>query len=81
VYNVYICCRFAKSEAIIDLWERYNVPNAADVLLALGFELGVPVSLVELSAALEQELLAVEDQSIVYQAATASLTQEIQHLK
>ena len=28
-----VSSRFAKPDAIIDLWEKYNVPNGADILL------------------------------------------------
>ncbi|XP_052767676.1 ninein-like protein isoform X2 [Mya arenaria] len=72
---------FATPDEITDLWEKYNVTKPADVLLALGFDLGAKVSLSELSAALEQELYNVEDQSIVYQAATATLQHEVSHLR
>ena len=72
---------FAKSEVIIDFWEKYNVANGTDILLALGFDLTTKVNLSDLSASLEQELLNPEDQSIVYQAAATSYQQEIRHLK
>lgn len=55
--------------------------NGTDILVALGLDLNTKVNLSELSSALEQELLNLEDQSIVYQAATVSYQQEIRHLK
>ncbi|XP_052276394.1 ninein-like protein isoform X3 [Dreissena polymorpha] len=72
---------FAKPEDITDWWEKNNVSSPADVLVELGFDLENKVNLSELTAALEQELLNVEDQSAVYQAATASYQQEMRHLK
>ncbi|KAL3873034.1 hypothetical protein ACJMK2_036196 [Sinanodonta woodiana] len=72
---------FAKPEAIIDLWEKYNIHNGTDVLLALGIDLNTKVNLADLSYALEQELLNAEEQSLVYQVALASYQQELRHLK
>ncbi|XP_033734383.1 ninein-like protein isoform X3 [Pecten maximus] len=72
---------FAMPDNIIDLWEKYNVTNGADILLALGFDLNTKVSLSELSSYLEQELINSDDQNAVYQAALSSYQQEIRHLK
>ncbi|KAK3610897.1 hypothetical protein CHS0354_017499 [Potamilus streckersoni] len=72
---------FAKPDAIIDLWEKYNIHHGTDVLLALGIDLNTKVNLADLSYALEQELLNAEEQSLVYQASLASYQQELRHLK
>ncbi|XP_021369452.1 ninein-like protein isoform X3 [Mizuhopecten yessoensis] len=72
---------FSMPDNIIDLWEKYNVTNGADILLALGFDLNTKVSLSELSSYLEQELINCDDQNAVYQAALSSYQQEIRHLK
>ncbi|XP_069117416.1 ninein-like protein isoform X3 [Argopecten irradians] len=72
---------FAMPDNIIDLWEKYNVTNGADILLALGFDLNTKISLSELSSYLEQELINCDDQNAVYQAALSSYQQEIRHLK
>ncbi|WAR18242.1 NINL-like protein [Mya arenaria] len=66
---------------ITGLFSELDPDKTGSVGEALGFDLGAKVSLSELSAALEQELYNVEDQSIVYQAATATLQHEVSHLR
>ncbi|KAK3093147.1 hypothetical protein FSP39_011849 [Pinctada imbricata] len=72
---------FAMPEIIIDLWEKYNVPNGADILLALGFDLVTRVNLSDLSSALEEEMMNTDEQNAIYHASFVSYQQEIQHLK
>ena len=48
---------------------------------ALGFELNTKVNLSELSVLLEQELLGVDEQNTLLQAATASYQQEMRTVK
>ncbi|XP_056021041.1 ninein-like protein isoform X3 [Ostrea edulis] len=72
---------FAMPDGIIDLWEKYNITNGADILLALGFDLVTRINLADLSYHLEQEMLAADEENAIYQAAFASCQQEIIHLK
>ncbi|XP_062574598.1 ninein-like protein isoform X2 [Saccostrea cucullata] len=72
---------FAMPDSIIDLWEKYNITNGADILLALGFDLVTRISLLDLSYLLEQEMLAADEENAIYQAAFASYQQEIIHIK
>lgn len=72
---------FAMPDTIIDFWEKNNIPNGADILVALGFDLVTKVNLSDLSGGLEQVLINADDQDAVYQAALCSCQQEIRQLK
>ncbi|XP_052701770.1 ninein-like protein isoform X6 [Crassostrea angulata] len=72
---------FAMPDSIIDLWEKYNVTNGADIILALGFDLVTRINLCDLSYLLEQEMMAADEENAIFQAAFASYQQEIIHLK
>ncbi|XP_050404292.1 ninein [Patella vulgata] len=71
----------AKPSDIIDLWERVGITQGLDILMTLGFEVDSRVNLAELSFDLERELLANNNQDILYQAALATYQQEIKHLR
>ncbi|XP_078313174.1 uncharacterized protein LOC111128949 isoform X3 [Crassostrea virginica] len=72
---------FAMPESIIDLWEKYNITNGADILLALGFDLVTRINLCDLSYLLEQEIMAADEENAIFQAAFASYQQEIIQIK
>ncbi|CAH1791982.1 unnamed protein product [Owenia fusiformis] len=72
---------YAKPDAIIDLWENLGIPNGAEILQALEFDLTLKVNLQELSYVLEQELLQVDEQNAIYQAAMATYQNELKYLK
>ncbi|XP_071163588.1 ninein-like protein isoform X5 [Mytilus edulis] len=72
---------FAMPDTIIDFWEKHNIPNGADILMALGFDLVTKVNLSDLSLGLEQVLINADEQDAVYQAALCSCQQEIRQLK
>ncbi|XP_061599314.1 ninein-like [Cololabis saira] len=66
------------AESVLDAWMEEGVENSADILQALNFDLDGKLSLSELTAALENELLVTK--SGVHRAALASFRAEIRHL-
>ncbi|XP_067681947.1 ninein-like protein isoform X2 [Haliotis asinina] len=71
---------FAQPEDVIDLWEKHNIMNGADILSALDFDHDTKLNLSELSYALEQAL-ANENLDNVSHAALVSCQQELRHLR
>ncbi|XP_071079428.1 ninein-like protein isoform X2 [Haliotis cracherodii] len=71
---------FAQPEDVIDLWEKHNIMNGADILTALDFDHDTKLNLSELSYALEQAL-ANENLDAVSHAALVTCQQELRHLR
>nr|XP_057912964.1 ninein isoform X2 [Doryrhamphus excisus] len=69
---------FIPVESVMDAWTEEGVENGTEILQALNFSLDGKLSLCDLAAALENELLATKNG--VHHAALASFKAEIRHL-
>ncbi|CAL9686627.1 unnamed protein product [Knipowitschia caucasica] len=69
---------FSPVEHILDSWLEEGIENSTEILQALNFSLEGKLSLSDLTAALEAELL--ENKNGILQAALASFRAEIRHL-
>ncbi|XP_044128659.1 ninein [Bufo gargarizans] len=69
---------YSTVEDIIDLWHEEGLENGPAILKALDFCLEGKINLMELTMALENELLITKNE--VYQAALVSFRSEIRHL-
>ncbi|KAJ7341241.1 hypothetical protein JRQ81_005118, partial [Phrynocephalus forsythii] len=70
---------FASPEQVISMWAQEGVENAKEILKSLDFNVEERVNLVELSMALENELMASKNG--LQQAAFATCKHEIHHLE
>ncbi|XP_061897177.1 ninein isoform X4 [Entelurus aequoreus] len=69
---------FTPVESVMDAWMEEGIENSTEILQALNFSLDGKLSLCDLTAALENELLVTKNG--VHQAALASFKAEIRHL-
>ncbi|XP_013414596.1 ninein-like protein isoform X3 [Lingula anatina] len=72
---------YAKPEEITEFWDSLGIKNTTDILQHLEFDTHSKIHLAELSYALEQEIIGMEEDNAVYQAAVATYQQELRHLK
>ncbi|XP_037550535.1 ninein [Nematolebias whitei] len=70
---------FTQTESILDVWTEEGIENSAEILQALNFDVEGKLSLGDLTAALENELLVTKN--VIFQAALASFKAEIRHLR
>nr|XP_049596587.1 ninein isoform X1 [Syngnathus scovelli] len=69
---------FTPVESVIHAWMEDGVENSSEILQALNFNLDGKLSLCDLTAALENELLTTKND--IHQAALATFKAEIRHL-
>ncbi|XP_054651880.1 ninein [Dunckerocampus dactyliophorus] len=69
---------FTLVESVMDAWTDEGVENGTEILQALNFSLDGRLSLCDLAAALENEILATKNG--IHRAALASFKAEIRHL-
>ncbi|XP_078238953.1 ninein-like protein isoform X1 [Pogona vitticeps] len=70
---------FASPEQVISIWAQEGVENCKEILKSLDFSMEERVGLLELSVALENELMASKNG--LHQAAFATCKHEIHHLE
>nr|XP_060610513.1 ninein-like protein [Anolis sagrei ordinatus] len=70
---------FASPEQVISVWAQEGVENCKELLKSLDFNLEERVNLLELSATLSDELMALKSQ--LQQAAFATFKHELHHLE
>ncbi|XP_074092104.1 ninein-like [Macrotis lagotis] len=69
---------YGSVEQILDIWNEEGIDNGQEILKALDFSLDGSINLMELTLALENELLITKNG--MHQAALASFKTEIRHL-
>ncbi|XP_072485543.1 ninein isoform X2 [Notamacropus eugenii] len=69
---------YGSAEQILDTWNEEGIENGQEILKALDFSLDESINLMELTLALENELLITKNG--MHQAALASFKTEIRHL-
>ncbi|XP_001363420.3 ninein isoform X1 [Monodelphis domestica] len=69
---------YGSLEQILDTWNEEGIENGQEILKALDFSLDGSINLMELTLALENELLITKND--MHQAALASFKTEIRHL-